>query len=46
MIVRVIFAIILIGLSADLIATQGMYQVLFFLWQNLFDKVNENLPLF
>ena len=31
MIVRVIFAIIIIGLSADLIATQGMYQDLFFL---------------
>jgi hypothetical protein len=31
MILRVIFAMVLIGLSADLIATQGMYQVLFFL---------------
>ena len=46
MIVRVIFAIIIIGLSADLIATQGMYQDLFFLWQNWIDKVNKNLPLF
>ncbi len=29
MIFRVIFAIIFIGLSADLIVTQGMYQVIF-----------------
>jgi hypothetical protein len=34
MIVRVIFAIILIGLSADLIAAQGLYQVFFYLCQN------------
>jgi hypothetical protein len=34
MILKVIFAIVLIGLSADLIATQGLYQVLFFLCQN------------
>jgi len=30
MIVRVTFAIVLICLSSDLIATQGLYQVLFF----------------
>ena len=29
MILRVIFAIVLIGLSADLIAAQGLYQVFF-----------------
>ncbi len=34
MILKVIFAIVLIGLSADLIAAQGLYQVLFFLCQN------------
>jgi len=42
---RVIFAIVLVGLSADLTATQGMYQVMFFLCQNSNDKVNKNLPL-
>jgi len=46
MIVRVIFAIVLIGLSADLIVTQGMYQDLFFLWQNWIEKVNKSLRLF
>jgi hypothetical protein len=34
MIMRAIFAIVLIGLSVDLIATQGLYQVLFFPCQN------------
>jgi hypothetical protein len=46
MIVRVIFAIVLIGLSADLIATQGLYQCLFLLCQNRNDKINKNEPLF
>jgi hypothetical protein len=45
MIVRVIYATVLICLSANLIATQGLYQCLFLLCQNRNDKINKNVPL-
>jgi len=46
MILRVILAIVLVGLSTDLIVAQGLYEVSTLLCQNRNDKVIKNPSLF